>query len=375
MTNPSLRHAPYAVASLFFLLGFNYGSWATRLPALKAQLELGPAQVGFLLLASGLGAVFSFPITATLLRKLGAQRCCWLSAALIPGLLILLGLAPNYPFALVVMVFEGVAAACLNVAMNAQGVEIELKRGKPIMSRLHAVFSLGGLAAALFASQMIRLLPSVTLHFVAAAILMWALLAWAAPRLLPQAPEPDRQPGKRFSLPSGAALWLGIAALAGTVVEGSMSDWTALYLKERAGASEQWAALGLAAFTVTMFCARWLGDGWRARWGSARLLQVGGSVAGIGLALGLLLGGFWPGLLAFALVGLGVAAVSPCVYIAGAKQGPVALAAVTTTGAVGALLGPPLIGFVAHASHLGWGLVVVAGAAALIALAAHRIAW
>ncbi|HSC79201.1 MAG TPA: MFS transporter [Chitinolyticbacter sp.] len=375
MTATPLRQAPYAVATLFFLLGFNYGSWATRLPALKAQLDLGPAQVGFLLLASGIGAVFSFPVTATLLRRLGAQRCCWLAAAAIPALLVLLGFAPSYPFALAVMVMEGVAAACLNVAMNAQGVEVEVERGRPIMSRLHAVFSLGGLAAALFSALMIRVLPSLALHFVASAVLMWTMLAWAAPRLLPQSPEPPAPSRQRFSLPSGAALWLGLAALAGTVVEGSMSDWTALYLKEQAGASEQAAALGLAAFTVTMFCARWLGDGWRTRWGSAYLLKTGGSLAGVGLAVGLLLGGFWPGLVAFALVGLGVAAVSPCVYIAGAKQGPVALAAVTTTGAVGALLGPPLIGFVAHASHLGWGLAVVAGAALLIATAARRIAW
>ncbi|GLS03395.1 MFS transporter [Chitiniphilus shinanonensis] len=375
MTAVPLRPARHAVATLFFVLGFNYGTWASRLPALKDKLSLDPSQVGFLLLASGLGAVFSFPVTAWVLRRLGARTACWITAALLPALLLALGLAPSYRLALLVMALEGVAAACLNVAMNAQAVQVELQGGRAIMSRLHATFSLGGLAAALFASAVTALFDHLALHFLVAALGMWSAAWWAGRRLLSLPPEPVAEPGRRFSLPSGAALWLGAAALCGTVIEGSMSDWSALYLKERAGASEAFAPMGLACFAATMLLARWLGDSWRTRWGSRRLLTWGGLLAGAGLASGLLLGGPVPALLAFALVGLGIAAASPCIYLAAARQGPVALAAITTTGSVGALLGPPLIGFVAHASHLGWGLACVALAAALIALAARHIDW
>ncbi|TJZ74033.1 MFS transporter [Chitiniphilus eburneus] len=375
MTAVSSRPARYAVATLFFVLGFNYGTWAARLPALKDKFGLDPSQVGFLLLASGLGAVFSFPVTAGVLRRLGARKACWIASALLPALLLALGLAPSYDIALLIMVAEGVVAACFNVAMNAQAVQVELRSGRAIMSRLHAVFSLGGLAAALVAAAAISLFKPVALHFLIAAVGMWSAAWWAGQRLLPLPPEPPAAAGLRFSLPSGAALWLGVAALCGTIIEGSMSDWSALYLKERTGASDAFAPMGLACFASAMLLARWLGDSWRTRWGSRRLLTWGGLLAGGGLGIGILVGGPIPALLAFALVGVGIAAASPCIYLAAARQGPVALAAMTTTGSVGALLGPPLIGFVAHASHLGWGLGCVALAAGVIALAARRIDW
>ncbi|WP_035054089.1 MFS transporter [Andreprevotia chitinilytica] len=375
MTTTSLRTTRYAIASLFFLLGVNYGSWAARLPALKLKLGLSEAEIGFFLLGSGLGAVFSFPVTTTLLHRLGAKRLCWLAGATLPTLLVALGFAPTYPVVLLIMVLEGVAAACLNVAMNAQGVAVELAGGRAIMSRLHATFSLGGLAGALIAAGFVHLTPNMPLHFLAAAGLMWGLALWAGRHLLP---DPDIEAGskpQRFSLPGGGAAWLALGVFAATIVEGSMSDWSALYLKERTGASEAMATWGLASFSVAMLCARWLGDGWRSRWGSRRLLMGGALLAAAGLGSALLIGGFWPALAGFVLVGLGVAAASPCLYIAAAKHGPVSLATVTTTGSVGQLLGPPLIGFIAHASHLGWGLALVVIMAFMLAFIATRVDW
>ncbi len=372
----SLRRSQLAVASLFLVLGFNFGTWASRIPALKMQLGLSAAEVGILLLASGLGAVFSFPVTATLLHKLGSRKLCILAGSLIPLILILLALAPNFPMAMAVMALEGVAVACLNVAMNSQGVEVELAGKQAIMSRLHAVFSLGGLLAALFASALTMYTDSLVVHFVAAAAILWLGVVYAIPGLLHEKiKEVGGGNGKRFVIPTGVALWLGLIALCGTVVEGSMSDWSALYLKDVVGASAQIAPLGIACVSGTMLIARWFGDGWRMRFGAERMLTVGGVLAGGGLALALLLGGLVPTLLGFALVGLGVAAVSPCVYAAAAKHGAVALAAVTTMGSIGALMGPPVIGFIAHASSLAWGMAVIALAAALISVCTKKVNW
>lgn len=373
----SLRRSQLAVASLFLVLGFNFGTWASRIPALKMQLGLSAAEVGILLLASGLGAVFSFPITATLLHKLGSRKLCILAGSLIPLILIALALAPSFPLAMVVMALEGVTVACLNVAMNAQGVEVELAGKQAIMSRLHAVFSLGGLLAALFASLLTMFSDSLIVHFVAAAAILWVAVAYAVPGLLHEKikDEATSAGGKRFVIPTGVALWLGLIALCGTVVEGSMSDWSALYLKDVVGASAQIAPLGIACVSGMMLIARWFGDGWRVRFGAERLLTVGGCLAGGGLGLALLVGGLVPALLGFALVGLGVAAVSPCVYAAAAKHGAVALAAVTTMGSIGALMGPPVIGFIAHASNLAWGMAVIALAAALISVFTKKVNW
>lgn len=372
----SLRRSQLAVASLFLVLGFNFGTWASRIPALKMQLGLSAAEVGILLLASGLGAVFSFPITATLLHKLGSRKMCVLAGLSLPCVLIALALAPTFPIAIAVMALEGVTVACLNVAMNSQGVEVELAGKQAIMSRLHAVFSLGGLLAALFASGLTLYTDSVVIHFIAGAVLLWLGVLYAIPGLLhEQIKDSGGGNGKRFVIPTGVALWLGMIALCGTIVEGSMSDWSALYLKDVVGASAQIAPLGIACVSGTMLIARWFGDGWRMRFGAERMLTAGGILASGGLALALLLGGLIPALLGFALVGLGVAAVSPCVYAAAAKHGSVALAAVTTMGSIGALMGPPVIGFIAHASNLAWGMAVIALAAALISVCTKKVKW
>ena len=372
----SLRRSQLAVASLFLVLGFNFGTWASRIPALKMQLGLSAAEVGILLLASGLGAVFSFPVTATLLHKLGSRKLCILAGMTLPCVLIALALAPTFPIAMAVMAIEGVTVACLNVAMNSQGVEVELAGKQAIMSRLHAVFSLGGLLAALFASALTMYTDSLVIHFVAGAAILWLGVVYAMPGLLHEKIKDEGGGnGKRFVIPTGVALWLGLIALCGTVVEGSMSDWSALYLKDVVGASAQIAPLGIACVSGTMLIARWFGDGWRMRFGAERMLTVGGLLAGGGLALTLSLGGLVPALLGFALVGLGVAAVSPCVYAAAAKHGSVALAAVTTMGSIGALMGPPVIGFIANASSLAWGMAVIAVAAALISVCTKKVNW
>lgn len=385
----SLRRSQFAVASLFLVLGFNFSTWASRIPAIKSQLGLSAAQVGVLLLAGGLGAVFSFPVTASLLHKLGSRKLCIGTAVVLPFLLLVLALAPTLEVAMAVMATEGIVVSCLNVAMNAQGVAVEVAGQRAIMSRLHAVFSLGGLLAALFASLITAQTDSLLGHFVASALLLWLTVGFALPHLfhdqlveektqkIEQTADVKLPKASRFSLalPNGVALWLGMIVLCGTVVENSMSDWSALYLKEVVGTAPELAPLGIACVSGAMLLARWFGDGWRMRWGARRMLSAGGTLAGSGLVVALLAGGLIPALIGFALVGLGIAAVSPCVYAAAAKNGPVALASVTTMGSVGGLLGPPVIGFISHASSFSWGMAVIAMAAWLVAAGTRKVRW
>ena len=161
----------------------------------------------------------------------------------------------------------------------------------------------------------------------------------------------------------------------GTVTEGAMNDWSSLYLKDIAEAGPEVAPLGIAVVSGMMVLARIFADGWRARWGDGRIVVAGSALAGAGLAVALLAGGVLPALLGFACVGLGVAAVTPCVYVAAARQGPEALALVAAMGTIGLLAGPPVIGFIASGSSLVWGMGAVAASAALVSLCATRIRW
>ncbi|MEU1280700.1 MFS transporter [Streptomyces sp. NPDC005805] len=382
------RRTQLAIAALFCFLGFQYATWAARLPALKTQLGLSEVETGVLLTACGAGAAASFPLVTLLMRRLGSRRLALLSALCLMALLLALAAAPNYPVALLVICADGVAVGCLNVAMNAQGAALEKAHGRAAMAQLHATFSAGSFLAALVAAGMHLVTPGVVQHFAVAAVLLLVLLGCARARLLPDAASEEQPTGtkdaagtkeasgrRRLTAPTRITLWLGAAMVCGTVAEGSMNDWSALYLEDVAGAPAQLAPMGIAVVSVMMVLARLLGDGWRERWGDARVVRVGSTVAGAGLALALLAGGVVPALIGFACMGLGIAAVTPCLYVAAAAEGPSALALVASLGTTGLLAGPAVIGFVAGAADLRWGMGVVAAAALLVPLCTARIRW
>ncbi|MFE1012078.1 MFS transporter [Streptomyces sp. NPDC058794] len=387
MRVPRLRdsrtHDPFlrgqlAIAALFLSLGFQYATWAARIPALKSELELTAAEVGVLLMAAGVGAAVSFPLVAWLMRRLGSRRLALLSQLGLALLLPALAAAPNYPVALLVLCADGVLVGCLNVAMNAQGAALEARHERNTMAKLHATFSAGSLLAALVASGMTAVTGSVAAHFGVAAALLVVLGASARTGLLdddaPAAPKLARRSG-RWTLPSRPTLWMCCAMVFGTVAEGAMNDWSALYLKDVARASAELTPLGIAVVSGMMVVARLFADGWRGRWGDGRVVLVGSAVAGTGLAVALVSGGVAPALAGFACMGLGIAAVTPCVYAAAARQGSDALTLVAAMGTTGLLAGPPLIGFVAGASSLTWGMGAVAAAAVAVSLCSTRIPW
>ncbi|MEV7775091.1 MFS transporter [Kitasatospora sp. NPDC086791] len=404
------RRSQLAIGTLFFVLGFQYATWVSRVPALKARLDLGEARIGLLLMTCGIGAAVSFPLVAVLMRRLGSRLLSVLSALALGVILLALSVVPNYPVTLLVLFCDGVAVGCLNVAMNAQGAALEARFERTTMSRLHATFSAGSLLAALLASGVNAFTGTLAVHFGLAALLLAAVVVVARPGLLTDGPQEDsaaegpavedaaangaaangpaeegsaakgsaEEPKKArggFVLPTVATLWMGLAMVFGTVTEGAMNDWSALYLKDVVNAGAGLAPLGIAVVSVMMVCARIFADGWRTRFGDGRIVRTGSLLAGLGLALALLVGGVVPTLLGFACVGLGVAAVTPCVYVAAARQGADALSLVAAMGTTGLLAGPAVIGFIAGATSLAWGMAAVAASAAVVSLCATRITW
>lgn len=368
----SFRRSQVAVAALFGILGFQYSTWAARIPALTERLGLSTAEVGVLLLAAGVGALVSFPLTARLMTTVGSRRLA-LAAALVL-ILALAGLmaAPNFPSALAVLLVDGVAVGCLNVAMNAQGTALEAEFGRTTMARLHAIYSGGIFAASLLASAVTSLTSSLPVHFALAMAVLLALVLTARPALL----DHDLLTPARSEAPAPfavVAVLLGLAMLLATITEGAMTDWSALYLKEVAHATEHVLPLGIAVTSAMMVIARLLADGWRDRWGDKTVVLAGAGLAGAGLASALLIGGVVPALIGFACVGLGMAAVSPCLYVAAARSGPATLTRAAAMGTAGLLIGPPVIGFVAGATSLVWAMGAVVLTAWLTAVCAAPV--
>ena len=387
------RRGQLAVGALFLLLGFQYATWASRLPAVKTRLGLSDAEVGLLLMACGVGAAASFPLVAMLMKRFGSRVLCVASAGVLLLLPLALGAAPDYAVALVIVCCDGVGVACLDVAMNAQGAELEGRFGRTTMGKLHATFSAGSLFGALLASAMNAATSSLEAHFAVAAVLMALVLAYARPGLLPhmqqqpeiaEAPAPDisadaaappARKQRRIPLPTRITLWMGLAMAFGTIVEGAMNDWSALYLKNVAKAAAGLTPMGIAVFSITMVVARICSDSWRKRWGDGRVVVLGSVLAGVGLTVAVLVGGVLPALVGFALVGLGIASVTPCVYVAAAGQGSDALALVAAMGTVGLLAGPGVIGLIASGGGLSWAMGAVAISAGVVAACTSRIRW
>ncbi|MFD7337990.1 MFS transporter [Streptomyces violascens] len=380
------RRSQVAIAALFCCLGFQYATWVSRIPALKTRLDLSEAELGLLLMVCGAGAAVSFPLVASLTKRLGSRRLSVLSALALAVVLMALSVTPNYPVTLLIVFFDGVAVGCLNVAMNAQAAALEVRYQRTTMARMHATFSAGSLFAALLASGVTSFSPALPAHFGTATALVAVVVLAARPGLLTEdqkAADPSdpsdssESSGKQgrlgLTLPTRVTIWMGLAMAFGTVTEGAMNDWSALYLKDSAGAAAELAPLGIAVVSVMMVLARLFADGWRTKWGDERIVRVGSALAGAGLAVALLAGGVVPALLGFACVGLGIAAVTPCVYVAAARQGSDALALVAAMGTTGLLAGPAVIGFIANGTSLVWGMGAVAVSALVVSACSTRI--
>jgi MFS family permease len=355
----SFRRSQLSIAALFGALGFQYSTWASRIPAISERLHLSAAEVGLLLLAAGAGAVISAPLVPKLMAALGSRRLALSAVVVLAAALAGLATAPAYGWLLAVLLIDGVAVGCLNVAMNAQGAALESRSGRTTMARLHATFSGGIFGAALLASAITSMTDAVAVHFAVAGAMLVAAVAAAPAGLLSDEP-PSREPaGRRWARPSVVVVCLGVAMLLATITEGAVTDWSALYL-ESVGAAGHLLPLGIAVTSGMMLLARLYADGWRDRWGDRAVVVAGSGLAGAGLLTALLVGGVVPALAGFACVGLGMAAVSPCLYVAAARHGAAALTAAATMSTAGLLAGPPAIGFLAEATSLTWGLGAVA---------------
>ncbi|HEX2437555.1 MAG TPA: MFS transporter [Methylomirabilota bacterium] len=360
--------ARLAVSTLFFVNGAVLASWLPHIPAIKARLTSGEAELGLVLLAMAAGAVVALP-TAGWLVGLAGSRVTSATAAIALCLAMPLPvLSPRLPMLVASLAVLGVCNGLLDVSMNAQAVSVQQRAGRPIMSSFHALFSLGGVAGAVAASGAMAHGVDETAHVLGAAAIGLAAVLMALPALMP--PE-HTAAGPAFAAPSRALLAVGLLALLGLLAEGAMGDWSAVYLRDTLGASPATAAVGFAAFSLAMAAGRLSGDTLVARVGSRRLLRFSGGIAAVGLAAALGLAMPVAGVVGFALVGIGIANVIPVLFSAAARIPGVdagrGLSAAATIGYLGFLSGPPLIGVVAEAAGLGLALGLVALACAVVA--------
>lgn len=350
------------IGTVFLVNGAVFATWASRVPAVREALDLSPGALGLALLGLTGGAVVALPLSGTLVSRFGSLLVARAGLAAYCAALYLISLAPDLILLALALAVFGVGNSALDVSMNAQGVELERRRGRPVLGSLHALWSIGGFLGAASGAGAAAVGMSVSAHFALAGGVLLTLGLLATARMLPE-PE-DRQAGPAFARPTRKLVLLGVVAFCALLAEGVVNDWSAVYLREVAGANPGVAPLGFAAFSLTMAAGRLLTDKLVTRTGPGPFVRLSATVALMGLGLVLLVPLPAAGIAGFALLGAGLAGVLPVVFgLTGGREregtaGP-AIAAVSTLGYLGFLSGPVLIGALAELSDLRLALVSV----------------
>lgn len=295
---------------------------------------------------------------------------------LLAAALPLVAVAPTGAVLFVMLAAYGVADAVTDVSMNVSGVEAQRRAGRTLLNSMHGVWSIGAVGGGLGASLAAGLGVPLLAHLggVAGAC---ALLAVLVARDVPDVAGTDRGGGRSRPggprIPPRVALLCGLAVVA-ALVEAAPYSWSAIYLLEHTGASPALAGLGFTAFTAAMVLTRLVADKVVDRVGPVLVVRVGGLVSAASLGVALAVGGTWPGIAAFALLGLGSAAVFPAMITAAGALPGQALQAVNMATRVGFLAAPPIIGLLADAVELPLALgLLVVPAALCLALAASAV--
>ena len=371
LRTPRLRSA----AVPFVANGVLYGTWAARIPEVQARSGLSEGELGLALLFAAVGLVLSASAAGALVARLGAHRVTLGALAVFGAVVVSPGLAVGFASLSGALFLVGLASGLLDVAMNAHAADVEETTQTTILGACHGLFSLGMMAGAGLGALAARLDVSLALHFALGGIAFaGAALVQGARAAVPGRVREDGA-GPVVALPVGPVAGLAMLAFCGLIIEGAMADWSAVFLRDRLAATDAVAALGVAAFSGCMAAARFASDALTERVGDARLVGLGALVAVAGLALCIGAPVASVAVAGFGIVGLGLAAVVPALFRAASRapgrapgQG---IAAVTSTGYLGFLAGPPAIGLVAEGAglQLAFGLLVVLAAAVAVGAA------
>ncbi|MFI8459937.1 MFS transporter [Kitasatospora sp. NPDC085464] len=371
------RRARASIALVFGVHGAVSGSFVTRIPWLQDRLDLSTGQLGLALVMPAIGSSLAMPLAGRFVHRYGGRAAVrgllslWCLALALPAL------APSLPLLCVALLAYGATAGMADVAMNAQGVEIEERLGRSIMSGLHGMWSAGGLLASGFGILAAHLALDARLQLAVTALVLLALAQPVCRGLPDLRAHEDAQEPPRFALPPRSSLVIGLVGFCAVFAEGASMDWSGVYLRDVTGASATVAAASYTAFSLTMAVSRLAGDAAIRRLGAVRTTRIGGAVATVG---GLLVVAADRPALAipgFALIGVGIAVIVPLAFAAAGRIGSnpsQAIAGVATVTYTSGLIAPAVIGTLAQATSLtaSFGLVTALALALLLSAGALR---
>jgi predicted MFS family arabinose efflux permease len=368
----TITRARIGSTTTFGLAGALCAVWTVRIPALTDKLDLNPAEVGTGVLIWGVGAMITMQLARVGIGRVGSRRILLFAG---PGSALLLagiGLAPTYPWFLVAAALFGAAFGALDIGMNAQVAVLERTTGRHLMNGAHAGWSIGSVGGGALGALSAYLGMSFTQAVVGMSVLCLPLALGLLPTYVSD--EPHGRSHVRHRVPRVVYL-VGAVTCASFIIEGSVADWSGLYLRDELGAREAVAALAYPCFEAAMIAGRTAGDGVRRRLGARTMLTAAGLAAAAAFAVTVAAPHWWVALGGFFLVGLAISTVVPLTFsIAGALDDTgAAIAQAGAMGYGGMLIGPVGIGYLANVTSVRTGLAVSIGLALLTSVLGRRV--
>ena len=381
-----IRHRQsVAVGSAFLLLGLMFGSWATFIPYIKDRFRLDDGQLGLMLLFFPIGATLFNPVSALIIRKFGMKQTTFWGMIAVSVVYTLPVNLPSVALVSLGLCLTGMAIAVLNVAMNTCTSVIEVNEGMHTMSTSHGLFSLGLMSGSLIASFSYGWQINPGHHMILLASLGILMALWARSSIftIHQAPvlgldsieercKDVKPPGVKKEI-----FWMVVLSVCSNFTEGTMADWTAVYMKEVVQTNAYFIGWGLAAYSFCMALGRLMGDGIVPLLGPRNVLLMGAVMVFSGLLLAIVFPITIISILGFALVGYGVSFSSPILYGSSARipgygngQG---LAILNSFGMIGFLIGPVIIGFISRAFDLSIAFCLILVLAAIWGTLARNV--
>lgn len=342
---------------VFLITGLVMSAWAPLVPLAKERTGLDEGGLGLLLLGLGLGSIAAMPFAGHLTARYGCRPVIvWSTVALCAVLTLLSSIAWLPGLVLAVLLF-GASMGMLDCAINIQFIIVEKNSGESLQSGFHGMYSVGGIlgAGALTVLLSVGLDPLFSVLCIVASVM--GALYKATPTLLTYGTEQD---GPIFAMPKGIVFLLGTLCFIVFLTEGAMLDWSAVFLVSSREMEPNLAGLGYASFAATMTVGRLTGDAIVRKLGGARVVALGGVIAATGMMVSLGFDGWPASMIGYALLGIGCSNIVPVLFTAVGRQKRmpqrVAIPAVISMGYAGILIGPAVIGFVAHLSSLSLAL-------------------
>ncbi|MCX5269358.1 MFS transporter [Streptomyces sp. NBC_00199] len=350
-----LRRGRASLAFGFFAQGVAFALLVTRIPAIQDRYGVSdallPAFLAAVPILAGVGSV----TTEQWVKRIPPSRLLRWSQPVV--LLALLGVGAGRGMAElgVALAVFGLAVGALDASMNMLGVSLQRTYGRSIMLSFHAVYSLGGILGASLAwvgahwhlALWVSYLPVVAV-LLPAALLGSRWYVDGGTEAGGAAVADGKASGGEAGLVFKVLLPLCLVMSFAYIGDSTVSNWSAKYLQDVLGSSEQLATVPYNVYMVTTLLGRAIGDFGVRRFGAAAVVRLGALVAAAGFAVVAVAPGAWVGMLGFTLVGLGLCVLVPQTFAAAGRLFPgasdAAIARLNIFNYVGFLVGSPLVG-------------------------------